>query len=72
MPSSIKDKAPSRDVTDIGPGDYVKIGSRFEKVTSNSAHGAEQLPRNWTIRTEGGGTYGMYDIARYAKAEDVE
>lgn len=63
--------APSRSVTDVGPGDYVKIGSHWERIRSNSAHGAEQTPRSWTVTTEGGGSYGMYGINRYAKAEDM-
>ncbi len=68
---SLKSGAPSRNVTEVGPGDYVKIGSRFEKITSNSAHGAEHTPRSWTVRTENG-TYDMMSINRYAKAEDIE
>lgn len=68
---SLKNNAPSRDVTDVGPGDYVKIGSHWEKIRENSAHGAEHLPRSWTVRTEVG-SHGMYDINRYAKAEDLE
>ena len=72
MSKHLKSNAPSRSVTDVGPGDYVKIGSHWEKVTSNSAHGADHTPRSWTVRTEGGGEHGMYGINRYAKAEDLE
>ena len=61
----------SRMVTEVGPGDYVKIGQRWEKIIENSAFGAERTPREWSITTTGG-TYGMYDINRYAKAEDFE
>lgn len=64
--------APDRSVTDVGPGDYVKIGSHWERIAHNSAHGAERTPRDWTVRTEGGSSYGMYNINRYAKAEDME
>jgi hypothetical protein len=68
----LRPDAPSRSVTDVGPGDYVKIGRSWEKITSNSAHGAERTPRDWTVRTEDGGSHGMYGINRYAKAEDLE
>ena len=72
MSKRIKTSAPSRSVQEIGPGDYVKVGGRFEKVSSNSAHGADHTPRNWTVTTEGGRSYSMWDIGRYAKAGDVE
>jgi hypothetical protein len=68
----LKPRAPSRDVKEIGPGDYIKVGAHWEKVTSNTAQGAEQTPRSWTVKTEGGGEHGMYGINRYAKAEDLE
>ncbi len=71
MSKHLKSNAPSRSVTDIGPGDYVKIGSHWEQIRSNSAHGAEHTPRSWTVRTESG-EHGMYGINRYAKAEDLE
>lgn len=69
---TLKSNAPSRSCTDVGPGDYVKIGRHWERISSNSAHGADYTPRSWTVRTEGGGEYGMYGINRYAKAEDLE
>jgi len=69
---NLKEGAPSRGVTEVGPGDYVKIGSRWERITSNTAQGAPHTPRSWTVQTEGGGSYGMYRIDRYAKAEDLE
>lgn len=72
MPKHLKSNAPSRSVTDVGPGDYVKIGTSWQKITSNSAHGAQYTPRSWTVRTEGGGEHGMYGINRYAKAEDLD
>ena len=66
--------APGRDVTDVGPGDYVKVGSRWERIESNSAHGAERAHDAWpwTVRTENGRSYGGFSINRYAKAEDME
>lgn len=72
MASHLKTDAPARGVTEVGPGDYVKIGSRWERVTENTAQGEPHAPRSWTVRTEGGRSYGMYDIGRYAKAEDLE
>jgi hypothetical protein len=72
MSKRLKSNAPSRSVTDVGRGDYVKIGSQWQKIESNSASGAEHTPRSWTVRTEGGGEHGMFGINRYAKAEDLE
>mgnify|MGYP001601615724 CR=1 FL=1 len=68
----LREDAPSRSVRDVGPGDFVKIGSRWERIRDNSAYGADHTPRNWTVTTEGGGSYGMTQINRYAKAEDLE
>lgn len=67
----LKPDAPSRSVTDVGPGDYVKVGSQWEQIKSNSATGASRTPREWTIVTESERRLGMYDIRRYAKAEDI-
>jgi hypothetical protein len=74
MSLSRRHDAPSRGVTEIGPGDYVKIGSRWERVVSNSDYGAERPQRdgNWRVQTEGGGTHSGWSINRYAKAEDME
>lgn len=69
---NLKQEAPARGVTEVGPGDYVKIGQRWERVTANTAQGASHAPRSWTVQTEGGRSYGMYDIGRYAKAEDLD
>lgn len=62
---------PSRTCTDVGPGDYAKIGPSWERIESNTAYGAERAPRDWTVRTESG-SYGMFQVGRYAKAEDLE
>lgn len=72
MSKRLKSDAPSRNVTQIGPGDYVKIGSSWRRVSSNSAQGAEHTPRSWSVTTEDGGSHGMFGINRYAKAEDLE
>lgn len=71
MSKRLKEQAPSRSVEEIGPGDYVKVRGRLERVVSNTAQGAEHTPRHWTVQTESG-SYGMFDIARYAKSGDVE
>lgn len=68
----LKSGVPSRSVTDVGPGDYVKIGQTWVKIESNSAFGASPTPRSWSIRTEDGNSYGMYEVALYAKAADLE
>jgi len=72
MSKRLKSNAPSRSVTAVGAGDYIKIGSHWEKIASNSATGAERTPRSWSVRTESGGEHGMFGINRYAKAEDLE
>ena len=68
----LKSGAPSRSVTDVGPGDYVKVKGRWKRIESNSAEGQIRAPRSWAIRTEGGEHFGMYDIDRYALADDLE
>jgi hypothetical protein len=61
--------APDRTVTEIGPGDYVKVNGWWELVEWNTAFAVQSTPRRWFIRT-GSGTRGMFEIERYAKAED--
>lgn len=68
----LKSSAPSRSVTDVGAGDYVKVGKRWHEITYNSAGNASITPREWTIHVRGGLVYGMWSINRYAKAEDLE
>jgi len=63
---------PTRNVTEVGKGDLVKIGQDWKRIHTNSAAGAERVPRNWTITTADGSTYDMYGINRYAKWEDLE
>jgi hypothetical protein len=64
--------APDRSVTEVGAGDYIKIGNRWETITHNTAAGATRTPNEWTVTTDRGRTYGMFSIYRYAKAEDME
>lgn len=66
-----KSAAPTRTVTEVGRGDYVKIGSTWKRIASNSAQG-QTRPRHWLVRTEDGQTYGRGEIMLYAKAEDIE
>lgn len=61
----------TRSVTEVGPGDFVKVGTQWKQIASNSAAGAERTPRSWSVTTTDGGSYGMYDIGRYAKKEDL-
>jgi hypothetical protein len=65
--------APSRSVTDIGPGDYIKVGRQWKQVRSNSDHGADRPQRdgNWRVTTTDGSTYSGWGINLYAKAEDM-
>lgn len=67
-----KDNSPTRNVMDIVPGDYVKIGSEWKQIKSNSASGSEHLPKNWDVETTDGGSYGMFSINLYAKKEDMK
>lgn len=64
--------APTRAVTDVGPGDFVKIGSEWRRIASNTAFNAAVTPRSWVVRTQDGATHGMWDINAYAKDEDLE
>lgn len=66
-----KENAPSRSVTEVGAGDFVKIGQSWQKIISNTAFGAEKPPRTWSVTTEDGRAYSMFDIKRYAKSEDI-
>lgn len=68
----LKDGVPTRSVTDVGPGDFIKVGSQWKEIQSNSAHGSEHTPKHWDVRTTDGGTHGMFGINRYAKASDLE
>lgn len=70
--SRIKRDAPTRRVTEVGRGDFVKIRGVVREIESNTAHGAVRTPRDWIVRTTDGGSYGMFDVDRYAKAEDLE
>jgi len=63
--------APHRSVTQVGPGDFVKVGPQWVEIKQNSAHGEATTPRRWRIETEGG-IYDMWDINAYAKREDME
>jgi len=65
-------RAPTRSCTDVGSGDYVKIGSQWKKIVSNTAEGHTHPPREgWTVTTEDGRSWSMYDVLLYAKAEDL-
>lgn len=67
----LRDAAPVRDVTSVGPGDYVKVqGGAWQQILVNTAHGLDHAPTEWTILTTHGATLGMYDAYRYAQAED--
>ena len=69
---NLKPSVSHRDVTEVGKGDYVKIRDQWKCIESNTAEGAERAPRNWTVRTEDGGEYDMWQVGLYAKAEDFE
>ena len=75
---TLRPDVPPRDVTEVGPGDYIQlVDGTWLPIETNSAHG-QALPRDWEIVTGPSRlpakyrTYGMYNIRRYAKAEDLE
>lgn len=70
-PKRPKKDAPQRSVTDVGQGDYVKIGTVWKPIAENNA-GAPKTSTHRNIRTADGGRYSMWDVNRYAKAEDME
>jgi hypothetical protein len=70
MVMRMRSGTPTRAVTDVGPGDFVQVVGSWEKILSNTAFG-KRLPRDWTIVTREG-MRGMFDVDRYAKAEDFE
>lgn len=68
----LKTGVPSRGVTDVNQGDYIKVGEQWKVIAANPAFGVRPLPRRWYVTTEDGTTYGMYQINRYAKRADLE
>lgn len=70
--ANLKSSAPSRGVQDVGEGDYVKVGGQWKRISHNTAAGSERLPREWTVTTADGRSYGMFDIQRYAKDGDLD
>lgn len=67
---TLRSDAPVRNVTEVGPGDYVKLDEGWLKIITNTAHNMLRTPRSWTIAVEGGREVGMYEIYRYARLED--
>jgi hypothetical protein len=69
---NLKPWVPSRSAMDVGAGDFVKVGGQWKAIVSNTAEGQKVTPRNWTVQTEDGNSYTMWDIDRYAKKDDIE
>ncbi len=61
---------PARSVTEVGKGDFIKVGGQWKEIASNTAAGAERTPKSWTVTTTDGGKYGMFNIDRYATKDD--
>jgi hypothetical protein len=59
----------ARSVTDVGRGDFVKVGGEWKQITRAEVTKVDRRPREWRIETADG-TYGMYEIELYAKAGD--
>jgi hypothetical protein len=71
----LRDPSTYRTVTEIGPGDYVKLGSNWHQVMSNSEFGNERIVAkdgNWSIQTTDGRSVSGWGVNAYAKADDLE
>jgi hypothetical protein len=68
---SLRMDVPTRSVTDVGPDDFVKVDGVWEQIVWNTAYGVKHTPRQWTVSTVFG-VRSMWDIDRYARAEDFE
>ena len=68
----LKAGAPDRSAMDAEPGDFVKIGEDWQRITANTASGKRDVPSSWTVTTEDGKVHSPFAISRYAKAEDLE
>jgi hypothetical protein len=68
---NLKPGVPSRNASEVGPGDFVKTGTGWQRIDSITAIG-ECQPRTLVVHTVGGRTYGPLGVERYARAEDLE
>lgn len=68
---NLKKDVPSRSVGEVGKGDFIKVGSVWKEIASNSGEGPHHQ-KSWSVETTDGGSYGMFSIKRYAKKEDLE
>jgi hypothetical protein len=68
---NLKPGVPSRNATEVGPGDFVKTGTDWQRIESITAIG-ESHPRTLVVHTESGRTFGPLGVDRYARAEDLE
>lgn len=65
-------------INEVGPGDYVKVGSgRYEKIariekTYHPDFPNSAVPRSWTVVTENGQRVGMFEARSYHKKEELE
>lgn len=73
----MKPKA-SRSITEVGPGDYVKVGDNYyEKIESISGVGSDgRLNKpsegGFSVTTESGRTVSMWSARSYHKKEDMQ
>ena len=56
--------APTRDVTEVGRGDYIQTRDGWKRIVSNTAEGAERVPRNWEVQTADESSYDMWQVIR--------
>lgn len=62
-----------RDIREMEPGDFVKIGhGRYEEIAKIEGGVTPNgpLPRSWTIKTKSGLTVSMWQARAYFKKDD--
>lgn len=68
----------SRSITEVGPGDYVKVGGRYEEIAGiEKDYGDREprqgvVPKRWTLITTSGRRVDMFHAHSYHKKEDLQ
>ena len=69
----------ARSITEVGPGDYVKVGpNRYEEIAHIEKEYDDRLPlpgvipKRWTVITTSGRHIGMFKAGSYHKKEDLQ
>ena len=68
----------SRSITEVGPGDFVKVGpgrfeeiARIEKDYGDRPPTPKTTPKRWTVVTTSGRRVSMWQARSYYKKEDL-